>query len=152
MAAGLVAMLPRFLEEPAYFTLGRYMVAGIVCAGAGLVASVVHNRLRRKCSLEHDRKPENRGKPYVHWLLVKCQTVPGEAGICTRSIIRMWSSLALFCVGAVIVCIGFLLIEPREKEAAAESPTACWEVARINSGYIRFNQCTGETSTIPAIG
>src|SRR3954463_16222659 len=81
MAAGLVAMLPSILLENAYVSLSRFMIVAVGMNALGLVASVVHNRLRRKCSLEYSKKKENRAAAYTSWFLKRCQSVPDEPGV-----------------------------------------------------------------------
>lgn len=146
MAAGLVAMLPNILGNSSYSGLSRWMVAGVVFGAVGLVCAVVHSRLRRKCSLEYSKPVANRDPPFTNRWLVKCQTVPREPRICTKSIIAMWSSLTMFLLGAAVVCAGFLVFEPMP----AQSDSACWELEHANSGLVRFNRCSGVVEKIDA--
>src|SRR5690348_1439088 len=55
-AAGLLAALPHVLETPRVSALASWMVAGTACFAVGLVLTVVHNRFRRKCSLQYSRE------------------------------------------------------------------------------------------------
>jgi hypothetical protein len=48
MAAGLITLLPAILRDPGYRTLGTWMIVAVVFGASGLVASVIHNRFRRK--------------------------------------------------------------------------------------------------------
>lgn len=105
MAAGLIAMLPVVLQQTAVKPLARYMIVAAACAAAGLVAIVVHSRLRRKCSLEYSKRAGRQG-PYRSRIFVACQTVPNEPRVCTNSIIFFWLSVLLFCAGSLTVGIG----------------------------------------------
>ena len=95
LAAGLVTMLPTIVRDPNFKELGSLMVVGIMCAVAGLVAAIVHNRLRRKCSLEYTKERSRRKPPFKAKILVLCQTQPGEPRVCTTSILCMWASVFL---------------------------------------------------------
>jgi hypothetical protein len=146
MAAGLVAMLPHVLSNHSYTGLSRWMVAGVVFGALGLVSAVVHSRLRRKCSLEYSKLRQLRESPFTSRWLVWCQTVPAEPRICTKSIMAMWTSLAMFFFGAAVVCIGFLTFKPN----ATQPDMACWTLEQTHKGLARFNTCTGTIEHIEA--
>ena len=139
LAAGLVTMLPTIVKDPNLKELGSLMIIGSMCAVTGLVAAVVHNRLRRKCSLEYSKDRSRRKPPYKNRLLVLCQTQPGEPHVCTTSAIWMWSSIIFFALGAFSVGIGFMRVHPVVPEVAAP----CWELQRIGDHVYKFNRCTG---------
>ena len=138
MAAGLVTMLPTIIRDSAYGALGYWMIAAVGCAALGLVAATVHNRLRRKCSLEH-ANGRNADIGYSSWILRKCQSAPDEPRVCTRSVISMWTSLILFCVGAIAVGAGFVTVHA----SATPPPAACWDLQRLGDRIYKFNRCTG---------
>jgi hypothetical protein len=139
LAAGLVTMLPSVIRDPNFRELGSLMVVGIMCAVAGLVAAVIHNRLRRKCSLEYTKERSRRRPPFKLKLLVLCQTQPGEPHVCTTSIIWMWASLLLFVLGAVSVGAGFWRAHTPPPDLSAP----CWELQHIGDHVYKFNRCTG---------
>jgi hypothetical protein len=139
MAAGLVTMLPTIIRDSAYGTLGYWMIAAIAFAALGLVTATIHNRLRRKCSLEHARG-HNADIGYRSWILRKCQSAPDEPRVCTRSVISMWTSLILFCLGAIAVGIGFVTVHA---SAAPPPAVACWDLQRLGDRNYKFNRCTG---------
>lgn len=58
-AVALLAFLPSILGKPEYFLLTRYVAWGLFCFQLGLVFAVLHNHLRRRCSLAWD---SNRSK------------------------------------------------------------------------------------------
>ena len=124
MAAGLVTMLPSIIQNPNTVLLGHYMISAIGFAALGLVAAVVHNRLRRKCSLEHSRTDQSNRQPaHTSRLLVRCQTLPGEPRVCTNSIIAMWLAVAFFVLGAASVAMGFWFTAG----LGAKSDIACYQ-------------------------
>jgi hypothetical protein len=111
MAAGLVTMLPAIIRDQAFRDLGKFMIVGILFAAIGLFASLVHNRLRRKCSLETDSIGKHHQAPIAKWLS-RFQTVENEPCVCTQSIMAMWASMILFLLGAASVGYGFLTVPP----------------------------------------
>jgi hypothetical protein len=138
MAAGLVTMLPTIIRDSAYGTLGYWMIAAIGFAALGLVAATIHNRLRRKCSLEH-AKGYSADIGYGSWILRKCQSETNEPRVCTQSVISMWGSLILFCVGAIAIGTGFVTVHASAGPPAA----ACWDLQRLGDRIYKFNRCTG---------
>ena len=138
MAAGLVTMLPTIIRDSAYGTLGYWMIAAISFAALGLVAATIHNRLRRKCSLEH-AKGYDADISYKAWILRKCQSETDEPRVCTQSVIAMWTSLILFCVGAIAMGAGFVTVHA----SAAPPAAACWDFQRLGDRIYKFNRCTG---------
>jgi hypothetical protein len=145
MAAGLITLLPTIVREPSYRELGGWMIVAVLCGAVGLVAAVVHNRLRRKCSFQYSKERENRDKPHQWRLLVACQSVPGEPQVCTNSVIVMWASLLFFFLGAAAVGIGFW----RTRAVAAEPTTACWALGQLGSQAVKLNTCTGKVVPLP---
>jgi hypothetical protein len=123
MTAGLVTMLPAIIRDPAFRALGNFMIIGASIGAIGLFMSLVHNRLRRKCSLEHGREHKLRQLPMGRWL-AKFQTVPGEPRVCTQSVMAMWISMACFLLGAASVGYGFLKAYPVAAEPAAKVAAA----------------------------
>jgi hypothetical protein len=138
MAAGLVTMLPSIIRDPGYREVGTLMIVGIFFAALGLVAAIVHNRLRRKCSLEYSKKV-GRQLPYKNRFLVLCQTVPNEPHVCTSSAMIMWASVAFFLLGAVSVGFGFMHV----RATVAEPTAPCWELRDVDNHMLKFNRCTG---------
>ena len=139
LAAGLLTVLPTVIRDPGFRDLGVFMILGAGSCGLGMALTLVHNRFRRKCSLEYARAHGNRGRPYTSKWLVWCQTVPGEPQICTKSIIAMWLSLAFFLLGGAAVGTGFLRVPSQKPE-----PTApCWVLQHIGDHDYKFNRCTG---------
>src|SRR3954468_13740442 len=54
-AVALLALLPQVLDKQAFRPLAVAAIWALLMYVLGLVCAVVHNRLRRKCSLEYER-------------------------------------------------------------------------------------------------
>ncbi len=55
-AIALLAFLPSVLGKAEYESLARAILWGLLIFQVGLVAAVIHNRLRRICSLTYERR------------------------------------------------------------------------------------------------
>lgn len=139
-AAALTAMLPNTLQTADFRVLAIAMVAAIACNLIGLTAAVIHNRLRRKCSLEYAKAVARRDAPYKNKWLKKCWSVPNEPALCTRSVIWMWVSILFFVFTSTSVIVGGFRIIGVE----LRSPAECWEVRETGSGFVRVDKCTGQ--------
>jgi hypothetical protein len=101
-AIALLAFLPGILDKPEYESLARAILWSLLIFQVGLVFAVVHNRLRRICSLryeQHDYQP-----PPCEIFGIKL----GEPCVCSASIICMWLSVAAFAGGGFTVFQGGL--------------------------------------------
>lgn len=101
-AIALLAFLPHVLGKPEYVALARAILWGLVVFQAGLLFAVMHNRLRRKCSLvyeQHSYRP-----PPCEVLGHKLS----EPCVCRASNIFMWLSVVAFCAGGATVFVGGL--------------------------------------------
>ncbi len=68
-AVALLALLPRFLGKDHHnLTLATAILCGVLVLMLGLASAVVHNHLRRRCSLEHDRVGGPRRRTFL-WRL-----------------------------------------------------------------------------------
>lgn len=144
-AAALTAMLPNILTMQGFRGLAIAMGVAIVLNTLGLACAVVHNRLRRKCSLEYDKPVESRARPYKSRLVTWCKSVPNEPAICTRSVIFMWASLLLFLLGVGAVMTGAARVLSVD---AGPSPPECWEVREIGAMLVRVDKCTGDVHPV----
>ncbi len=137
-AAALTAMLPSVLQNPGLHPLAAWMIAAICWAGVGLAAAIFHNRLRRKCSLQYE-PGAIREQPYTNTILRRFATVTGEPRVCTRSIMWMWVSFALFLAAIATVAIGGWSAVSRDIPATFP----CWELRDIGGRAYKFNSCSG---------
>lgn len=137
-AAALTAMLPAVLQNPGLHPLAAWMIAAICCAGIGLAAAIFHNRLRRKCSLQYE-PGATRESPYTSAILRRFATESGEPRVCTRSIVWMWASFALFLAAVATVAIGGWSAVRRDIPATF----SCWELKDVGGHAYKFNSCSG---------
>ena len=99
-AIALLAFLPHVLGKPEFGALARAIFWGLLIYQAGLLFAVAHNRWQRKCSLvyeQHGFRPP------------PCQIFGrklSEPCVCHVSLVLMWLSVAAFCTGGIIVCVG----------------------------------------------
>ena len=98
----LLAFLPYVLGKPEYLPLAHSILWGLLIFQVGLLAAVVHNRLRRKCSLvyqAHGYQPPP-CTVFGHKLRQPC--------VCHTSIFFMWASVLSFVAAGLIVFLGGL--------------------------------------------
>lgn len=101
-AIALLALLPGILDKPGYEPLTRAIFWSLLIFQTGLLFAIVHNRLRRICSLryeQHDYRP-----PPCDVFGIKL----AEPCVCRGSIICMWLSVAAFAAGGLTVFQGGL--------------------------------------------
>ncbi|QDX80709.1 hypothetical protein B9N43_05285 [Denitratisoma sp. DHT3] len=96
-AVALLAFLVGIIQKPELAVLARAIIWSVFTFQLGLVAAVIHNRLRRLCSLEYAKKIENRKKCSLFGHVLK------EPCICHWSIGFMWASIGAFLIGGLLV-------------------------------------------------
>lgn len=99
-SVALLALLSRVIGIESCEPLTQGILSALLAFQMGLVAAIVHKRLRRKCSQiyqSHGYKP-----PPCKFLGIKLM----EPCICHVSIIIMWGSLLAFIVGILLVYFG----------------------------------------------
>lgn len=101
-AVALLAFLPSVLGKPGYEPLARAILWGLLIFQVGLVAAVIHNRLRRICSLAYERHQYQ--PPPCKFLGLKLR----EPCICCMSTLFMWLSLVAFFAAGIFVFKGGL--------------------------------------------
>jgi hypothetical protein len=101
-AIALLAFFPSVLDKPGYESLARAILWSLLIFQAGLFFAVVHNRLRRICSLRYEQ--HNYQPPPCEIFGIKL----GEPCVCRASIICMWLSVAAFIWGGFAVFQGGL--------------------------------------------
>jgi hypothetical protein len=113
-AVALMAFLPSVLDKPDYETLVKAILVALLVFLVGLVFAVIHNRLRRECSLtfeEYNMKPPACDKFPLK--LIKFKRDP--PCICRASVVFMW--LSVFCftgAGLVVTVGGFMAITNKQ--------------------------------------
>lgn len=102
-AVAFLTFLPTILGKPCYAPLAQAMLEGLLSCQLGLVFALVHNRLRRICSLtyeQHRYRPPPCRIISFYWLKSK------EPCVCHASILFMWLSLGAFLLAGILVLIG----------------------------------------------
>ena len=98
-AVALLAFLPIILGKDGYRILVRAVVWGLLCFQIGLISAVIHNHLRRRCSLAREAKKPKftfRGKSLF------------EPCICYWSHEFMFVSAVGFVIAGVVIFFGAL--------------------------------------------
>lgn len=114
-AVALLALLPNILGKPEYFSLVRSVVWGLLSFQLGLAFAVVHNHLRRRCSLAWGSgkpKCKSRGKELF------------EPCICYWSHLCMALSAIGFMAAGVVVFCGALQTLNHQEEAGSATHTS----------------------------
>jgi hypothetical protein len=91
--AVLLTVFSQVLGKSGYESLASAILVGVLILMAGLVCAVIHNRLRRSCSLHYDL--HNMRPPPGRLLGITLR----EPTICSFSIAFMWLSVLAFVVG-----------------------------------------------------
>jgi len=94
-AVALLAFLPGVLQKPEFESLARAIIWAVFTFQIGLASAVVHNRLRRKCSLEYAKKERAPCSVFGRPLQEPC--------VCHWSTGLMWLSIVAFLVAGIIV-------------------------------------------------
>lgn len=103
-AIALLAFLPHVIGVAGQEILARAILWALLVYQAGLVSAVIHNHLRRKCSLafqSHGYRPP------------PCKVLGLDLGtpcICFLSISFMWGSVLSFVLAGILVCIAGLKV------------------------------------------
>jgi len=102
-AVALIALIPFVLDNQDLLTLARGIFVGLLFFQIGLVFAVLHNRLRRKCSLEYETAETNSPDWPEPCTIFGWQA--SEPCVCMRSILFMWASVACFVLGGLVVAV-----------------------------------------------
>lgn len=101
-AVALLAFLPGVLQKPELESLARAIIWAVFTFQLGLAFAVIHNRMRRKCSLEYAKKER-----------VPCSIFGislHEPCVCHWSIGFMWVSIIAFLAAGTIVLVAGLTV------------------------------------------
>lgn len=108
-AIALLAFLPTILGKEEFEVLVKFILFGLLLFQSGLVFAVVHNRLRRICSLQYESaytsSPQDHPKPckrFGHQFAEPC--------VCIMSTTFMWASLAMFLLAGLLVFSGGMCV------------------------------------------
>ncbi|MCH9054180.1 MAG: hypothetical protein IIA72_24590 [Proteobacteria bacterium] len=105
-AIALLSLLPSILDKDGYERLAYSIFMGVLFLMFGLVFAVIHNRLRRKCSLHYDQHKMKPPKGRLFGIVLWGPTV------CCISTVFMWISIGAFFLGGLFVAInGIITLE-----------------------------------------
>lgn len=138
-AVALLAFLPTILGKPPFEPLLRAVVWALFAFYVGVVAAVIHNRLRRVCSLHYER---------LNYAPPPCNHIPAwikfeqlrQPCICLRSIFFMWVSVISFVLGGSVAANGALQVIGRAEQ---KQDVNCWQLQEFRKQTYRVNHCTG---------
>lgn len=98
-AVALLAFLPSILNKPGYEPLTLAILWGLLIFQIGLITALIHNHLRRRCSLAYDCP-----KPKVKLLGLGLE----EPYVCHFSHIFMIASYGCFIIAGILIFCGGL--------------------------------------------
>jgi hypothetical protein len=108
-AIALLAFLPSVLGKPEYKVLAKAILWALLMFQMGLLTAVVHNRLRRICSLVYENERVG-SPPEVPQCLLFKRFFLREPCVCCASIAFMWASTLLFFAAGIVVLVGGLCV------------------------------------------
>lgn len=107
-AVALLAFLPAVLGKPEYIALAKAILWALLLFQLGLLSAVIHNRLRRICSLVYEQagacSPAHPEPCVIFGRKLR------EPCVCMRSIAFMWLSVLLFFTAGMVVFAGGMLV------------------------------------------
>lgn len=101
-AVALLAFLPSVLGKPGYHSLARAILWGLFIFQCGLLSAVIHNRLRRICSLVYERNDYKPPPCKLFGINLR------QPCVCRWSVLFMWCSVLAFFVAGSLVFWGGL--------------------------------------------
>ena len=101
----LLTFLPTILGKPEYLPLSKAVLWGLFSFQIGLVSAVIHNRLRRVCSLEFEKY--NYNPPPCKRFPISLFKFRNDAPcVCRASVMLMWLSIVSFVLAGIFVIHG----------------------------------------------
>lgn len=138
-AVALLAFFPAILGKPQFEPLLRAVVWALLTFHVGIVGAVIHNRLRRVCSLHYERHRYSPPpcKSIPSWLKIERLKQPC---VCLRSLLFMWLSVICFVSGGAMAGYGALQVVGR---GDPKQEVSCWQLQEFQKKTYKVNQCTG---------
>jgi len=138
-AVALLVFLPTILAKPAFSPLAAAVLYALFSLQSGLVFALVHNVLRRKCSLTYEQAWSREAQPSRCRFSIPWLDLDGPC-ICNLSRIFMYLSIAAFIFAGSILAWGYGRVDFTQK---VEPQTKCWRVQELKGETYRVNECTG---------
>jgi hypothetical protein len=105
----LISLLPSILSNDVLLPFASQILIGIIIFVAGLFFAVLHNQLRRECSLHFESYWQREEQPPNGHLLGMALSRPR---ICWFSIKCMWLSIIAFTFGGLYVAVsGWIVLK-----------------------------------------
>jgi hypothetical protein len=98
-------------EKPVLQPLSTAVLWALFVYQVGLVCTVIHNRLRRKCSLEYEAagyKPKPCDRTWLKWL-----SASDGPCVCCWNILVLWLSIGLFVAASLMIVMSGLSVASR---------------------------------------
>jgi len=96
-AVALLAFLPTILNKAGYESFVKAILFGLLCFSGGLIVALIHNHLRRRCSLVYSAD-----RPRYKFLAIGLP----EPWVCHWSHLFMYTSYALFIIAVISISLG----------------------------------------------
>ncbi len=115
----LLTFFPVILGNPEYVPLSKAVLWALLSFQVGLVSAVIHNRLRRVCSLEFEK--HNYNPPPCNVFPFSLFKFKNDAPcVCRASVMFMWASIVAFMLAGIIVIAGGFCV--LNKQGALKPP------------------------------
>ncbi|HEY7457741.1 MAG TPA: hypothetical protein VH765_03220, partial [Xanthobacteraceae bacterium] len=110
-AVAMLAVLPPVLDRDGFEPLAQAMLIGLLLMMFGVVLAIIHNDLRRRCSLVHQLHNMNPPKGKILGIDLWAPTV------CCASVVCMWLSTATFVgAGTYVAVSGIRTVSDVQKQ------------------------------------
>ncbi len=128
-AVALLAFLPSVLQKPELELLARSIIWAVFTFQIGLACAVIHNRLRRKCSMAYAKKDREACVLFGHQLKEPC--------VCHWSTGFMWGSIVAFVMaGAIMLNAGLDTVS--DMADASEREQSVLKVEAVSPVQVEF--------------
>jgi hypothetical protein len=118
-AVAMLAALPPILDRAGYESLARAMFFGVLIMMIGVAFAIVHNHLRRKCSLLYELNNMNPPKGRLLGVQLWAPTV------CAASAVCMWLSIGSFVgAGSFVAASGITTLGEVHSQMKSPQPSA----------------------------
>jgi hypothetical protein len=121
-AIALLSILSSILDKEGYESLALAILSGVLILICGLAFAIIHNHLRRRCSLKYES--HNMHPPKGKLLGIKLP----QPTVCFFSLLFMWSSILAFVISAILVAVvGICSVAQLKDQRAKAQPLVLLE-------------------------
>ncbi|HEY7458150.1 MAG TPA: hypothetical protein VH765_05290 [Xanthobacteraceae bacterium] len=116
-AVAMLAVLPPVLDREGFEPLAQAILIGLLLMMFGVVLAIIHNDLRRRCSLVHQLHNMDPPKGKILGIDLWAPTV------CCASVVCMWLSTATFVgAGTYVAVSGISTVSDVQKQKSSSRP------------------------------